>query len=140
MRTDVSGWITRLTDEDIVRHCASGAWRNVTLADCAARIGQHAPERVAVVEGERTLTFRQILGEARQLAAALQGAGLQPGDVVSFQLPNWAETMVINLASCLAGLVVNPIVPIYRDAEVRNLLKDARSRMFFVPRSFRGFD
>jgi acyl-CoA synthetase (AMP-forming)/AMP-acid ligase II len=140
MRTDISGWLTRLTDQDIARHSASGAWRNVTLADCAARIAQHAPERIAVVEGERTLTFRQIQDEARQLAAALRGAGLQPGDVVSFQLPNWAETMVINLAACLAGLVVNPIVPIYRDAEVRYILKDARSRVFFVPRSFRGFD
>jgi len=140
MRTDISGWVTRLNHEDIARHTASGAWRNVTLADCAARIAQHAPERIAVVEGERTLNFRQILGEARQLAAALRGAGLQPGDVVSFQLPNWAETMVINLAACLAGLVVNPIVPIYRDAEVRYILQDARSRLFFVPQTFRGFD
>ena len=46
-----------------------------------------------------------------------------PGDVISFQLPNWAETMAINLAAVLAGLVVNPIVPIYREAEVRYILQ-----------------
>ncbi len=37
MRTDVSGWVTRLTDEDIDRYTRSGAWRDVTLADCALR-------------------------------------------------------------------------------------------------------
>ena len=140
MRTDISGWVTRLSDEDIARYTASGAWRNVTLADCAARLAQRVPDRVAVVEGERSVSFRRLFDEARQLAAALRGRGLQPGDVISFQLPNWVETMVINLAACLAGLVVNPIVPIYRDAELRHILRDARSRLLFVPPSFRGFD
>lgn len=140
MRTDISGWVTRLTDEDIARYTASGAWRNLTLADCAARIAQEAPDRIAVLEGSRSLTFGQISEAGRQLAAALCARGLQPGDVVSFQLPNWVETMVINLAASLAGLVVNTIVPIYRDAEVRHILSDARSRMLFVPHTFRGFD
>jgi acyl-CoA synthetase (AMP-forming)/AMP-acid ligase II len=140
VRTDISGWVTRLSDEDIARYTASGAWRNVTLADCAARLAQRVPDRVAVVEGERSVSFRRLFDEARQLAAALRGRGLQPGDVISFQLPNWVETMVINLAACLAGLVVNPIVPIYRDAELRHILRDARSRLLFVPPSFRGFD
>jgi acyl-CoA synthetase (AMP-forming)/AMP-acid ligase II len=140
MRDDVSGWATRLTDEEIDRYTRSGAWRNVTLADCAVRQAQHAPERIAVVEGSRALTFGQLLAEARQLAAAFAGMGLEAGDVISFQLPNWTETMVINLAACLAGLVVNPIVPIYRESEVRYILKDARARLFFIPRSFRNFD
>jgi acyl-CoA synthetase (AMP-forming)/AMP-acid ligase II len=140
MREDISGWVTRLTDEEIARHTASGAWRGVTLADCATRMAQHAPDRVAVVDGLRNLTFGQVLAHARRLAAGFVARGLEPGDVISFQLPNWWETMVINLAACLAGLVVNPIVPIYREAEVRTILKDARTKVFFIPRSFRNFD
>ncbi|HXV06888.1 MAG TPA: AMP-binding protein [Burkholderiales bacterium] len=140
MQTDISGWVTRLCDEDIVRYTASGAWRDVTVADCAARLAQRAPDRVGVLEGERSVSFRRLFDEAQRLAAALRGRGLQPGDVMSFQLPNWVETLVINLAACLAGLVANPIVPIYRDAELRHILRDARSRLFFVPASFRGFD
>jgi acyl-CoA synthetase (AMP-forming)/AMP-acid ligase II len=140
MRTDIGGWRTRLTDEDIARYSASGAWRNLTLADRAQRIAERAPGRIAVVEGDRAVTFGEVLTQARRLAAALRAAGLRPGEVVSFQLPNWSETMTINLAACIAGVVVNPIVPIYRDAEVRHILRDARSRMLFVPRTFRGFD
>jgi len=140
MRTDVSGWVTRLTQEEIARHTASGAWRNVTLADCAMRMAQHAPERVAVIDGARERTFGQLMAQARRLAAAFAARGLKPGDVVSFQLPNWSEAMVLNLAACLAGLVVNPIVPIYREAEVRYILRDARAKAFFIPRTFRNFD
>jgi hypothetical protein len=31
---DPSGWTTRLSEQDVARHTQSGAWRNVTLADC----------------------------------------------------------------------------------------------------------
>jgi len=140
MRKDISGWVTRLTDEDIARYSASGAWRNVTLADCAMRMAQHAPDRVAVVDGAQQVTYGQMLAHARKLAAGFAALGLEPGDVLSFQLPNWWETMAINLAACLRGLVVNPIVPIYREAEVRTILLDSRCKAFFIPRNFRGFD
>jgi acyl-CoA synthetase (AMP-forming)/AMP-acid ligase II len=140
MHTDISGWVTRLCDADIASYTACGAWRNVTLADCAERLAQRVPERIGVVEAERSASVGRLFEDAQQLAAALRARGLQPGDVISFQLPNWIETMVINLAACLAGLVVNPIVPIYRDAELRHILRDARSRLFFIPASFRGFD
>ncbi len=136
----MSGWVTRLTDEDVLRYKRAGAWRNVTVADCAMREGTRAPDRIAVVEGERAISFGEILAQARQLAAAFAAMGLKPGDVVSFQLPNWTETMAINLAACMAGLVVNPIVPIYREAEVRYILADCRSRVLFIPERFRSFD
>lgn len=140
MRTDVSGWVTRLTDADVERYRRSGAWRNVTLADGAIREGIREPDRIAVVEGGRATSFGAILAQARQLAAAFGAMGLEPGEVISFQLPNWTEAMVINVAACMAGLVVNPIVPIYRESELRYILADCRSRVFFIPAQFRNFD
>lgn len=140
MRTDVSGWVTRLTEDDIRRYKRTGAWKDVTLADCAVRQAERAPDRTAVVEGDRSASFGAILAEARQLAAAFDALGLKPGEVISYQLPNWIETMVLNVAACLAGLVVNPIVPIYREAEVRYILADCRSRVLFIPERFRNFD
>lgn len=140
MRVDISGWQVRLNDADIERYTRAGLWRNETLAQCAARLAHSAPQRVAVVEGDRQLTYAQVFSQAQQLARAFGKLGLQAGDVVSCQLPNWVETMVINLAACLCGIVVNPIVPIYRDAEVRYILRDARAKVFFVPQHFRGFE
>ena len=140
MRNDVSGWITRYSDEEIRHYKRTGAWKDQTLADCARRQAERAPGRTAVVEGERSASFGALLAEARQLAGAFSVMGLRPGDVVSYQLPNWTETMVINIAACLTGLVVNPIVPIYRESEVRYILADCRSRVLFIPERFRNFD
>jgi acyl-CoA synthetase (AMP-forming)/AMP-acid ligase II len=140
MHTDVSGWTTRVSEPDIAGYTRSGAWRNVTLADCARGLVQHSPERIAVVEATRTSTFAEVYAQAQRLASAFDALGLKPGEVISLQLPNWSETLALNLAACMSGLVINPIVPIYREAEVGYILKDARARLFLVPHSFRGFD
>jgi acyl-coenzyme A synthetase/AMP-(fatty) acid ligase len=55
-------------------------------------------------------------------------------------LPNWHEAAVIYLASTLAGMIANPILPSLRAREVAFILKDANSRFLFAPAEFRKFD
>ena len=140
MRTDISGWSTRLTDEIIARNTESGIWRNRTLADELAALVARDPDRVLFVEGGRSHTVADMDRMARALASALQARGLVAGDVVSFELPNWPETVAIDLACAMLGLVCNPIIPIYRDAEVSYILRDAGTKAVFVPTTFRKFD
>lgn len=118
----------------------SGAWMNKTTSDFAQLRAQQMPDRIAVVEGDRRLSYAFLLAEARRLAAGLRDLGLRKGDVISFQLPNWWESMVVNLAASLGGWAVNPIVPIYRDAEVGVILNDCKAKVIFVPQQFRGMD
>jgi acyl-CoA synthetase len=59
---------------------------------------------------------------------------------VSAQLPNWREFVSINLACCALGLVFNPIIPIYRGAELGFILKDAGTRVLFIPEQYRGLN
>ncbi len=140
MRHDPSGWTTRVTDEEIARYVSRGVWRNTTVWEAALEQLRAGGQRVAVIDGNLSLTFGELVEQARRLAAALHGMGLKAGDVISFQLPNWHETMVINLAAARLRLVCNPIVPIYRDAEVRHILRDARSKLYFIPQAFRSYD
>jgi acyl-CoA synthetase (AMP-forming)/AMP-acid ligase II len=140
MRADVSGWKTRLTDDLIAENTASGIWRNRTLADELADLVSNNPDRVLIVEGEQRHTVADMDRQARALASALQKRGLVAGDVVSFELPNWPETVAIDLACAMLGLVCNPIIPIYRDAEVSYILRDAGTKVMFIPTRFRKFD
>jgi acyl-CoA synthetase (AMP-forming)/AMP-acid ligase II len=140
MRQDVSGWQTRLSDELIAENSRSGIWRNKTLADLLADQIARDPDKILIVDGGAQVTARDIDAQARALAGALQKRGLVPGDVISFQLPNWREAVVVDVAASLLGLVCNPIIPIYRDAEVAYILKDAGTKVVFVPTEFRGFD
>jgi len=140
MRDDVSGWKTRLTDALIAENTASGIWRNLTLADQLDNVLAKNPDKVLFIEGGRNVTAAEMARQTRALASALQRRGLVAGDVVSFELPNWPETVAIDLACAMLGLVCNPIIPIYRDAEVTYILRDAGTRAFFIPTTFRNFD
>lgn len=140
MRRDVGGWAVRWNSDRAAAAVRSGAWKNVTVATAAAELLARAPERLLVIEGERRFTVREIHAAAERLARALLRRGLVPGDTITFQLPNWHEAMIVSLAAAMAGLVLNPITPIYRDAEVGFMLDDSRSKLIFVPATFRGHD
>ena len=111
-----------------------------TLAVLAQNAARDTPDGVAFWDGTQAVSFGAVYADALDLAASLWELGLRPGDVLSFQLPNWVEAAVINIAACLCGLVCNPIVPIYRDAELGAILTDCRSRILFVPGQWRGVD
>ncbi len=118
----------------------SGAWANKTIADLAIELTSKDPACIAFVANNRQISRAQFLADAEALAVGLADLGLVAGHVVSFQTPNWIEAAVINMAAMLSGIIVNPIVPIYRDAEVRMMLGDCRAKAFFVASSFRNYD
>lgn len=123
------------------REFAQGdTWQRLTIADQAITRASAAPDFVAMVDDTGQMTLAELVDDAQALSAALHDRGLRAGDVIAFQVPNWREAAVINLSAALSGLVVNPIVPIYRDAEITMMLGDCRARAIFVPSTFRKVD
>lgn len=140
LRRDVGGWRTRWNTDLAARARRDGDWPDRTVADFARERTAAHPEQVQIIDGERTLSCAALYQQAQRLAGYFLAIGLRPGEVVSFQLPNWWEASVIDLAAAMTGVVTNPIVPINRDAEVRYMLDESRTRLFFVPGTFRKFD
>ncbi|KHK89898.1 AMP-binding protein [Novosphingobium malaysiense] len=124
----------------LAAYAGKGVWDERTIAEQATALAEADPGFAALVEGETQVTREQIVADAEALSAAMHARGLRPGDVIAFQVPNWRETMVINTAAAMSGLVVNPIVPIYRDHEVTLMLGDCGAKAFFVASSFRKYD
>nr|WP_245892709.1 AMP-binding protein [Novosphingobium guangzhouense] len=124
----------------LAAYAGAGLWDERTIAQQASALAEADPGFVVLAEGDITVTREQAVADAEALSAALFARGLRPGDVIAFQVPNWREAMVINLAAAMSGLVINPIVPIYRDHEVSLMLADCGARAVFVPASFRKFD
>ena len=139
-RQDVGGWRTRWDPERAEKAVRDGDWTNRTIADFAAERVAAQPDRILLIDGENQLSCSDLNDRAKRIAGYFDAIGLQPGEVVSFQLPNWWESAAINLAAAMTGVVVNPIVPINRDAEVTFMLNESHSRVLFVPRTFRKFD
>lgn len=139
-RTMAGGWRVRWDEDRANRARAIGAWPDRTIAELAAASAAQDPDRIHMIEGPNRKTVGEVHALARHLAGAFVAEGLEPGDTIAFQLPNWWEAAVINLAAAMAGLVINPIVPINRDTEVRHMLQTSRARMVFIPGVFRGYD
>lgn len=140
MKTDPSGFQVRWCEELAQRWFAEGHWQAETLVDQARTRMADDPDRLYQIEGDRRVTRRDVWDQALRLAGFFLSRGLQPGDVISFQLPNWTETPVIALAARMTGLVINPIPPIYREAELEYILGDCGSKLIFVPGTFRKCD
>ena len=124
----------------LAQFAADGSWTNMTIGDYARRWAETDPERQVYLGDPAAPTYASLLADGEALARALHDLGLRTGDVIGFQVPNWVEASVINLAANLGGFVIAPIVPIYRDAEVIQMLGDSKARAFFVAESFRNYD
>src|SRR5579875_2376959 len=100
-------------------HEARGEWPQPTLSALA--------DRRAATDGDRVVV-------------ALRRLGLGPGDVVSWQLPNWVDAAALAIAIDRIGAVSNPIITIYRERELAFVCRQARTRALVVPGVVRGTD
>ena len=140
MKTDRSGFRTRWCEDLARKWRDEGHWAQTTLVDVARASVASDPDHVLLIEGDKRLTRRQAWDQALRLAGFFMARGLQPGDVISLQLPNWIEASVIALAARMTGLVINPVPPIYRESELAYILADCGSKLIFVPGTFRKHD
>lgn len=86
------------------------------------------------------LTFAALDARSDQIAASLQDLGVEPGDVVTYQLPNWIEFPLVALGVQKAGAVSAPILPEHRGSEVGFITSLCESDVLVIPATFRGFD
>lgn len=137
---------TQLTSERIAAMTSAGLWQNRTLLDHLDALPAHRLDGPGVVgtnsqTGVTTrLTYRELLARANRIALNLRRLGVERGDVVSYQLPNWWEFIALHLACLRIGAVTNPVMPTFRHRELTFMLGLAESKVMIVPSVFRGFD
>ncbi len=135
-----------LPDDRIARMTTSGLWPGRLLIDALDEAAVREPDALVLVD-QNSMTgqsTRMSYGELRRysvrLAAALAAHGVGRGDVVAVQLPNWWHHAALYLACVRIGAVINPLMPIFRERELRFMLGFAEAKVLVVPRAFRGFD
>jgi cyclohexanecarboxylate-CoA ligase len=119
---------------------AAGAWTDETLLDRLAAGDARDEHRELIVDGDVRLSRAELRTDAHRVASAVQAAGVQPGDVVVYQLPNWWESAALAWGILAAGAIASPLTPTLRHAEVGFVLEQTRARLVVAPRNFRGFD
>lgn len=93
---------TRWPDDFARRYREKGYWQDLPLTDILTR---HADsDALAIIDGERRLTYRQFQQSVNNLAAALQAQGIQRGETALVQLGNVAEFYITFFALLQVGV------------------------------------
>ncbi|HKW41221.1 MAG TPA: class I adenylate-forming enzyme family protein [Gemmatimonadales bacterium] len=110
------------------------------LAALFAHAAEEHPDREFLVFGSRRMTYAQVEREAVALAEALGGLGVQPGDRLAVDLPNWPEWVVALLAAAYRGATLVPLDPSLTLHELKYQLRHAAARAVIVAEAHQGAD
>ena len=80
----------------------------------------------------RDFTWKQVMGEARRIAAHLKSLGLGPGDKVAILSKNTAWWLISDFAIWLAGCVSVPLYPTLAAETIRQILEHSEAKLLFV--------
>jgi cyclohexanecarboxylate-CoA ligase len=145
MTQPAATWQRPVSDADAERFHRLGWWRDITgLDELLAAVRRH-PDKAAVVSYRKgrtlpsTITYGQLGALVDRFAGAFRSIGVEPGDVVTIQLPNTWEFPALVFGAMRAGAIPNPVPPIYREHELSFMLRHARSKVYIVPASFNRF-
>ena len=98
------------------------------------------PDKVAVIDDEKSTTYAELGEMADRIAGLLHGWGIRPGEIVALQLPNVAEACAADLAVATLGAICLPYPVLYRHNEVRSLLARSGAVACLCARRLRDFD
>ena len=107
------------------------------LAPAGHAVGVHAlierqadatPDAIAIVHGDRRLTYRDLEAQANRLAHALLARGVRAEDHVGVWLERSPELVIAQLAIWKSGAIYVPMDPAYPKERLDSIAADARLR------------
>ncbi len=110
--------------------------RAFNIGDLIELVAEAVPERLAVVSGERRLTYADLDARSNRLGRHLAALGLQPADRVAIYSWNRAEWVEAMFACFKARLVPVNVNYRYVAEELRYILENSSTKAVVVERSF----
>ena len=111
------------------QYYASGLWGRDTFYGLLAQHASERPDAIALQDGRRALSWRELRQMVDGVAADLREYGLVGGDRVSIWMSNRVEAVAMFLACAREGLACNPSLhKTYTCAEICELLTSLSAR------------
>src|ERR1700682_5763856 len=130
----------RYDDEKVRSFYDSGVWRPEVHSDLLDAWCLRQPQKVAVSDGTSELTYAELRGQSYRLGAALRRMGVEAGDRVVVQLPNWCEFAVTYAALARIGAVMVALMTVYRHDEIAYIAELTAAKGIVTTGLFRNFD
>jgi len=104
----------------------------LSIAGGVREFARATPRAIAVIDGDRSLSYAALDERSSRLACGLLAAGLSPGQPVAVLLGNRLEYPEIAAGLAKAGLVMVPLNPRLTPAEARFILEHSGSRAIIL--------
>ncbi|MCH8266666.1 MAG: AMP-binding protein [Acidobacteria bacterium] len=127
-------------EEFVRRYVREGYWQNKTLGELLEDTARAFPDKTAVADGARKVSYSDLSRLSTRLAVHLLKQGLQPGDIVLLQLPNVWEFVVVFFALHKIGVIPVLCLPPHRHTELTYFARLTGAAGYFLAPEFRGFD
>ncbi len=101
------------------------------------RFEKHAretPDRVAVIAGETSLTYRELDERSERIAAWLRARGARPERLVALCLERSADLVAGMLGVAKSGAAYIPLDPAYPKGRIANIFEDAKPLVVLTSR------
>ncbi|VTU17376.1 class I adenylate-forming enzyme family protein [Variovorax sp. PBL-E5] len=102
------------------------------IADLVRLQAQHRPERPALVDATRELSWGALDALMDRIATSLQRDGLQAGDAIAICAASSVTYAALFLGALRAGVAVAPLAPGSTAASLARMIDDAEARILFV--------
>src|SRR5262245_26930468 len=94
------------------------------------------PNRVSVIHGRRTFTWKETYARCRRLASALSRRGIARGDTVAVMLANTPEMYEAHFGVPMTQAVLNTLNTRLEPASTAFMLQHAEARVLIADREF----
>jgi acyl-coenzyme A synthetase/AMP-(fatty) acid ligase len=102
------------------------------------------PDKVMLVDGEISISYRQAIDRVESLAAWLGSQGVGPGDRVVIQLRKCVNEILLLYAVARVGAVFVNVHPLWSDTQLRHVVESCGAKIAFVEenrtQALRGFN
>ena len=126
--------------ETAERYIREGYWENRTLIDMIHERCDAFPERVALVDGDRKLTYGELKNRVEHLAGHFYLAEIAPEMRVVVQLPNSLEFVLVYLALIRLGAIPVMALPAHRQTEIQHFVTISGACALITSDVYRKFD
>ncbi len=108
----------------------------MTLSEMLNYQAESHPDRVALIAGEESWTYRRLVDASEHLARTLYARGIEAGDRIVLHMTNVPEMIVAYYACLRIGAIAAPLHVRLKTSELRPLLQRLRPSLYIGQAQF----
>lgn len=125
--------------ERLEKYYSENVWEHTTLGEALELWSKQYGDDIAIIDGEKTFTYKQLNKEADCYLQGFVEEGVKKGDKVLLQLPNCVEFIIVIFTLFKIGAIPIMGLPAYRMKEIKSILEKSKAKYYIVKDRYLGF-